>query len=247
VSWSELAWLKALVLPPGALLLLALGGLAHGSRRGRQLAATAVVLLSLLSLPIVARELMATLEVDARGASGAGAIVVLAADYRSPAPEYGEATVGTMTLIRLRHAARVQRATGLPLLVAGGWTPPEIQPGLAQAMRQVLEREFAVPVRWLEERSRNTFENAREAARILAGEGISRVVVVTHAWHMRRALVAFAAAGLEVSPEPTGAASRETWLWTDLLPHATALAASAFAIHELVGIVWYRVVALLAR
>ena len=54
-------------------------------------------------------------------------------------------------------------------------------------MKQVLEREFQVPVTWVEETSRNTLENARGSFQVLGAAGIRRVYLVTHAWHMPRA------------------------------------------------------------
>jgi uncharacterized SAM-binding protein YcdF (DUF218 family) len=110
-------------------------------------------------------------------------------------------------------------------------------------MRIALERDFAVPVRWLEGRSRNTLENAIESARMLRGEGIATVMLVTHATHMPRAVRAFAAAGLRTVPAPAGGIGRIGGLSaTDLLPGAASLQRSTAALHELAGLAWYEIV-----
>lgn len=253
MTWTDLAWLKSLVLPPGGLLILALLGLARRSSRGWRLAVVAIGLLVVLSMPITARILMMGVEGDwseQGGQDGAAnghapaAIIVLAGDYRSFAPEYGEATVGAMTLTRLRHGAYLHRRTGLPVALSGGGTPPEFAPGLAEAMRISMERDFAIPVRWVERESRNTFENAREMQRILAAEGVRSAYLVTHAFHMRRSVQAFRAAGFSVVAAPTGGIRRSMDLRVgDFLPEATALLLSAYAVHEVVGIGWYAAVA----
>lgn len=256
MSWTDLAALKPLLLPPGVLFALALVGWLRGGRAGRRLAAGAAILLAVLSLPITAKLLM--LWVEGEGAqsdmrSGAAAesppqaIIVLAGDYRSFAPEYGEATVGPLTLMRLRHGAYLHRKTGLPIAVSGGGTPPEHRPSLGPAMRIVLERDFAIPVRWVEDGSRNTFENARDVSRLLSADGIGSAFLVTHAFHMRRATFAFAAVGFPVRPAPVGGLSRASEIGVaDFLPTAAALALSTFAAHEAAGLAWYRVVAAVA-
>jgi uncharacterized SAM-binding protein YcdF (DUF218 family) len=92
----------------------------------------------------------------------------------------------------------------------------------------------------LEERSRNTHENAVESAAIIGGRGWSRVLLLTSAWHAPRALGCFRAAGL--SPDlltvdhRSGSASGILWL-----PRASALSASTDALREMFGGVVYRV------
>ncbi|RKZ35880.1 MAG: YdcF family protein, partial [Gammaproteobacteria bacterium] len=88
------------------------------------------------------------------------AIVVLGGGRYSDAPEYGGDTVARGTLERLRYGARLHRQTGLPLLVTGGRVYGETT-AEATLMKSVLTDEFGVGVKWAENESRNTFENAR--------------------------------------------------------------------------------------
>jgi uncharacterized SAM-binding protein YcdF (DUF218 family) len=107
-------------------------------------------------------------------------------------------------------------------------------------MKQVLEQEFGIPVRWAEGSSNNTLENARLSQQVLQQAGISRIYLVTHAWHMPRAVRSFQSAGLEVIPTPTAYTTRYR---TDLLafvPNAEALGDSRIFMHELVGMFWYQ-------
>ena len=162
-------WLKAvaktLVLPPTGLLLLALAGLSmrrRFPRTGSFAAWTGVLVLLLLSIPTVAGLLVRSLDTspvfDPAQASSAQAIVVLGGGTRRNAPEYGGDTLGELTLERVRYGAAVARMTGLPILVSGG----SVLGGETEAklMREALEREFGIPVRWVEQRSRTTHENA---------------------------------------------------------------------------------------
>ena len=246
MDWTDIAWIKQVVLPPGAFLIVALAALSWRGRVARACAAAAVLGLAVAAMPVTDR--IATLSLErAIPAPDPGwipeAIVVLSGDYRGFAPEYGEATIGPATLTRLRHAAVLHRQTGLPILVSGGGTPPEQRPDMGAAMRLTLERDFAVPVRWVEGRSRNTLENAIESARVLRAEGVGTVLLVTHAAHMPRAARAFAAAGLRAIPAPTGGIGAIGGLApTDFLPTAAALQRSVAAIHELAGLAWYEIV-----
>lgn len=124
------------------------------------------------------------------------AIVVLGGGLRPRAPEYGEADLLRNGLARLRYGAWLARQTGLPLGFCGGvprnvpvGTPPE-----AAIAERILRQEYGLPLRWREERSRDTRENARFMAPLLQRDGVKRVLLVTHAWHMPRAMRAFRAA-----------------------------------------------------
>ncbi|MGD9298315.1 MAG: ElyC/SanA/YdcF family protein, partial [Thiohalocapsa sp.] len=75
------------------------------------------------------------------------------------------------------------------------------------------------------------------------------LLLVTDAWHMPRALAAFERAGVDAVPAPTyfvsgarrlqRAAGAENHGWREWLPQAAALYASYYAIHELLGAVYY--------
>ncbi len=241
--------LKTLAFPPGInLLLLAAGLVVHGRRRRTavMLAGTGFLSLWLLAVPAIATALAGLVEAAAapvadRASGAPQAIVVLGGGRRADAPEFGGDTVSSATLERLRYGAILARRTGLPVLVTGGRVFGR-GPAEADLMAGVLDEEFGVPVRWRETASRNTAGNALESARLLEAEGVRRILLVTHALHMPRAVRAFAAAGLEPLAAPTGGVGTGTRAATvlDWLPDAGALALSRDALHEVVGMLWYR-------
>ncbi len=122
-------------------------------------------------------------------------------------PEYGADTVSAHTLERLRWAARLQRNLQLPLPVSGG-NPLGSTTTAAAQMRAVLAEDFNVPVRWMEAQSVNTYESAFKVFDMLRPESVARVVLVTHAAHMRRATLVFEYAGFQITPAPTGFTTR---------------------------------------
>ncbi len=247
---------KYWILPPGGILvILGLAFLLVRGTLGRLLLFTGWSLLLIMSLPALSTPLIALLEqapavtpgrVDDTGAQ---AIVVLGAGAYSDAPEYGVDTVDGLSLQRIRYAAWLHRRTGLPIYVTGGGEtdPP------APLMAAVLETELGVPVARVEDQSRTTWENASLTAPLLRADGIDHVLLVTHAWHIPRATQAFQREGIQSTPAPTYFVHREPdgnggpggrgfprgWL-----PQASAFHYSAFAVHELLGQLYYRLRAL---
>jgi uncharacterized SAM-binding protein YcdF (DUF218 family) len=246
MSWFFTNLISAFLLPPLNLLLIAAIGLWLWHKRpyvARVLLTTSFALLWLLSTPYFAEALLHGLEgkpyVNDTGKPLADAIVVLGGGTYFHAPEYGADTVSHATLERLRFAAKLQRETGKPVLVTGG-KPLGNDLSEAEQMKQVLEQEFGIKVQWAEGASDNTLENARLSRRLLDQAGISRIYLVTHAWHMPRAVRSFQAAGLQVIPAPTAYTTRYR---TDLLafvPSARALRDSSIFMHELIGMIWYQ-------
>lgn len=245
--------LRSLLLPPGIfVVLLGLGLLLLPVARKLTvwLLLAALVLLYGLSTAPLAGQLVAWVETTPALSmpvqkQAAGAIVVLGAGRYNNAPEYGGAdSVGHLALMRLRYAERLREQTGLPILASGGRPDSELY-AEAELMDQALKSDFDGLARWTESKSRNTFENAICSKFILDGQDIHRVLLVTHAAHMPRALYAFEKAGLEAIAAPTGylkdtfrnAGVLERWL-----PSLIALQLSRTALHEWLGLLYYRMV-----
>jgi uncharacterized SAM-binding protein YcdF (DUF218 family) len=235
----------ALLLPPTSLLLLALLGvlLATRKRRAPGLVLCAASLLALLALatPAVAYRIARALEPPAlpnsRAAADVQAIVILAGGISRAAPDWGGETLTVTSLQRVRYGARLARELRLPVLVSGG-NPTGGSPEGA-VMKEVLQDEFNVPVRWLDDRSNTTAENAVNSARLLQAAGVQRIALVTSAMHMPRALLVFRATGLQVVPAPTGYFGQAGFHTGQLIPSGEALRVSFLALREWLGLGWY--------
>jgi uncharacterized SAM-binding protein YcdF (DUF218 family) len=235
--------LHTLLLPPAGPLLLAAGGawlIARGGvdarlrRTGWALLATALASLWLLATPLVAEVLGRAAQrcrpLDLSRPVQAQAVIILGgATERLDAPEYGgEPAVALQLLERVSYGAFVARRTGLPVAVSG-------DPDEALAMRTSLARDFGVTTRWVENRSRDTFENAQFCAALLRPLGITRIVLVTSADHERRAVSEFSGAGFTVLPAPAGGHGRFEIRPGSFVPNVFALAVSTTALYELIG------------
>jgi uncharacterized SAM-binding protein YcdF (DUF218 family) len=238
--------LEALGLPPTCfIVLIVVGLLLRGGwhRTGRRLTWVSVIALILFGMPVVSNNLMLALETDLPTTPPADhppqAIVVLSAEVIRAHQERLGYRPGLLTLDRLRTAAALQRRTGLPILVSGG-TGKTGTPAFATVMAESLKDDFQTPARWLETKSTDTWENARFSADILRAEGITSVYVVTHSWHMRRAVVAFRDAGMTVTAAPTSPDDALEPNLGDFLPRASGWQAGYYAMHEWIGYAWYR-------
>lgn len=245
-------FIKQWLLPPGLLFLLLLAAWWLRKRRPRLALACFVLGLGglwLMSLPWVVEHAARQLETEqALGleqwsglAARADAIVVLGAGRERGDPAWGGQDQPTGTALeRMRYAAQLAKASGLPVLISGGLhygTPPSE----AQLMADRLRDDFGVLVKWKEEGSRTTWENAQMSAQVLQPLGIRRVVVVTQAWHMQRSRWSFERAGFEVVPAPVGFLGQDhARPFAGLLPDSRAVWQSGQLLNEAVGLVGYR-------
>ncbi|MEQ1668433.1 MAG: YdcF family protein [Sulfuriferula sp.] len=245
MTWFATIFLSALLLPPVSLILLGSLGLTLINRRPRiaeYLIMLMLILLTGLSMPIVANRLLAQFEhysaLDLAHLPPADAIVILGSGTYFDAPEYGGDTVSRYALERLRYGARLARASHLPVVVSGG-NPAGGTPE-AYLMRDTLQQDFNVPTAWTEPTSNTTWDNARNS-RALLPANIKRIYLVTHAWHLPRAIYAFERAGFNVIPAATAYSLPQHISPLDFIPQPRGLTHSYFAIHEAIGLIWYQI------
>jgi uncharacterized SAM-binding protein YcdF (DUF218 family) len=162
-----------------------------------------------------------------------GGVVDLGAMRRSGQLELNDAAdrVSQAAILLRTGKARVALLSGGIVFPRAGDPPPEAEVLAAWFRDQGIEPDRLV----LEDRSRNTHENATESAAIIAAHGWKRVLLVTSAWHAPRALGCFRAAGLSpdllaVDHHAGGPSGPLAWL-----PRAAALSASTDALRELFG------------
>lgn len=253
LGWKPL--LGTLVLPPGPLLLLVLwGAWLIGRRRA---GGWPLVLLSLGCLWAMCTSLVGdgltqwltrppqaldSTQIARLNRAPHTAIVVLGAGQRRFAREYGSADLKPMTMDRLRYGVWLARQTNLPLAYSGGLGHSSLPgPTEAEIAKRVLERDFGTRLRWAENKSRDTNENAIFTVALLRDEGIEQIVLVTHGFHQRRALAGFqraidkAGMRIAVVPAPMGLNASGPIGFGDFLPTAEGFVATRLALHEWLG------------
>lgn len=247
--------MKEILLPPLGLLLLGLLGTAFARLKRRWSWLDAALVFFALgyvsSLPFIVHSGLRALELSpplpiaevaamSRKAEPPRAIVILSAGLQSRQNPIQQGGVDELSLERLQMGARLARATDLPIMTSGGCEAGPGQPALADHMAEALAQDFRVEARWRERRSCNTYENARFSAALLRELGIERIVLVTHAWHLRRAVWSFRQMDIDVIPVGTGYTGPYRFSLTDLLPSAQSFRTAYYVFHEWIGLVWYR-------
>ncbi|HEB55176.1 MAG TPA: YdcF family protein [Gammaproteobacteria bacterium] len=242
--------IQALLMPPALMIIIILAGLIllrWSQRYGKILIISGIFLLLVASLPVISNSLVSTMEnIPALNKeqiknSGAKAIIILGGGSYLGAPEYGGDTVSTASLERIRYGAYIHKQNDLPILVTGGRVLDYIKTPEATLMARVLKNDFHTPVKWREDQARNTWENAQYSYRMLAREKIKKIILVTHALHMPRALMSFEAAGFEVIPAPLSfhQSGNDIHIF-DILPQAASMEVTYNMLHEFIGTLWYR-------
>jgi len=252
-SWKPLV--EALLMPPVPFLLMILVGARLIFRRrlvswslvllgtlGTWFMCTTVVAHALTSVLLLPPRALSASEVGELKKAQKTAIVVLGGGRRLISPEYGVSNLKPMSIERLRYGLWLSRETGLPAMYSGGvgWGA-EPGPSEAEIAVRIAEREFGRPLRWTEGQSRDTNENAVRTLQLLKDEHIERILVVTHAFHMRRSMAAFARASqrldikMEFQAAPMGGSGTFRASAADWLPTADGFEGTRLALHEWVG------------
>lgn len=146
---------------------------------------------------------------------------------------------------RVHSAARLQRATGLPILVSGMGTGDSGFRAESEKMADILRRQYGIEPRWVEASSIDTEENAIFSWCIVADEGIRRIALVTDPSHMLRARMLFQSVGFQVVPAPAAMPPQPPLAWRDLVPGRQGRRMVEHALKEWVGaaamrLEWFR-------
>ncbi len=226
-------------------LIAALCALRGNARRSAALAAAALAVLWVASTPFAARLMADMLERPfppvAPGDLPAGDAIVLLGGAVTPLDASGGLVNVGAAFDRVLFARALYAAGRAPVIVVTGGSltggPPEAQ-AIAKLLQELgIHTEALI----LETGSRTTRENALGAAEILSQRGARRVLLVTSAMHMARALGAFRYAGIEAIPAPTDhQVALEGRGLLDWLPSPDALVTFTAALKEQVGLLVYR-------
>jgi uncharacterized SAM-binding protein YcdF (DUF218 family) len=191
---------------------------------------------------------LATLhEMQGKG-EGPGAIVILGGGLKYDEREKPyPLNLNQRTAVRLQYGAHLAKNSMLPVLVSGG-IGASFNVSEAAVMARTLAEDYGVQAKWQEDISLTTAENAVFSAAILKRQGIKKIVLVTHAYHMRRSFLAFQAQGLEVVMAPCGFMSGNgvdrSLAWLPTLGGIEAVFATS---HEIAGLMYYRLRGYISR
>jgi uncharacterized SAM-binding protein YcdF (DUF218 family) len=236
----------SLILPPASLIILMAAGFLVGLKRvlGKLLVAVGFFLLYLLSISPVSDALLKPIETAfppwKDGPVKADAIVVLGGGVRDltwlaqPCESSGSSEE------RVVRGITIYRKHRLPLVFMGGNGDPSGTTVCADADAMARTAvELGVPARDVkaENRSRNTLESAKALKSVIKGNGI---ILVTSAFHLKRATAMFTKQGFRVLPAPAGyRGEHKKTTFFSFIPNAESLGDSSTAVYEYAALLWY--------
>jgi uncharacterized SAM-binding protein YcdF (DUF218 family) len=258
-------FIAQLLMPPGIWLLLIL--LTLFLLKKRELLQKALIVVSVLMIWITSTNYFAVQltqawgsitawaeplnikEIDAKQHSEQHpqqAIVILGSGRRGGAieyPQYQNQDIGVGAMERLRYGVTLAKATHLPMLITGGAPDALSRNELTEAdlSQKILQNEFQTQARWIENRSTTTEENAAFSAKLLKQDGVTRIYLVTHFWHMPRAKAVFEKHSLKVTVAPMGFYQRNQFHPLDFYPSSAGIERTRSIWSEALGQIWYRI------
>ena len=241
----------AILMPPGLFVVLAaisLWAIVAGKKKLTIMFSSSIVVLgTLLSLTPVSDAIIRPLENEYRpfkivaDISGFPIVVLGGGFLRNGPGADGYGSLRPESLTRALYGAQLAAGGKGVLCFTGGTLRSDRRGGTeADAASRLWQSLGIDPSRIrLERRSLDTKGNALFVKQLL---GNGPVILVTSAWHMPRAMLAFRKAGIQAIAAPCSyRADSGGYDFTDWLPNANALQTSAWAIHEYVGLAWYSV------
>ena len=236
-------------LPPGIFIFLLLLSvlLVKNLQLLKRLVLLQILLIYVLSIPVITHFLFARLEtipaltLAQLKDNQADVIIVLAGGIKPHKKEYHGPDIGHFTQLRIRYAAWLQKQTHLPVLVTGGIETEGITE--AELMRQVLQNEYALSdTIWVEKNSQNTYENSLYSSKIMTEQQWQNYYLVTSAFHMPRATMAFSEHNKNIIPAPMGFYHNSMdYEPGDFLPNSKSMWHNYLALHEIIGLYWYKI------
>lgn len=171
-------------------------------------------------------------------------IILLGGGVYDKVPDLSGVGAPTEEMIgRLVTAVRLQKRLNVPVIVSGGAVFKGRKAEAPIAKRFIVD--LGVPANRviIEDKSRDTIENAKYTVEICKKFGYKKPLLVTSASHMRRAVMSFEKVNMDVIPFPS---NFKTWkdkkyIWRDYLPYAYDLKMTYSAMHEYLGSLVYKI------
>ncbi len=142
---------------------------------------------------------------------------------------------------RIVTAVRLQKKINVPVIVSGGAVFKGRKPEALIVKRFLID--LGVPDKKviIEDKSRDTIENAKYTAEMCKRYGFKRPILVTSAYHMKRSVMSFKKVNMDVISFPS---NFKTWKikkyrWESYLPNS--LGGSYTAMHEYLGLLFYKI------
>jgi uncharacterized SAM-binding protein YcdF (DUF218 family) len=234
--------ITSMVLPPGIFILcfaVFSGYLRFRKERIWKLSLAVSIIFYLLSIPLTGSRLISFVEYpndDMNSFKHADVIVVAGGGVTEGVKDLSGVSIpANESALRVLDAVRLHRIYHKPIIITGGSAAGSEAEAFVDA-RFLKDCGVSNKDIILEDQARDTEENARYVKQICDAKKFRSVLLVTSAFHAKRAKSFFEREGLKVFVYPSGSMNgKKSLAWIDFLPSPGALRVSALAIREIVG------------
>jgi uncharacterized SAM-binding protein YcdF (DUF218 family) len=170
-------------------------------------------------------------------------IILLGGGSLPKAPDFSGLGIPTDTMLgRIVTAVRLQQKLNVPIIVSGGKVYQNESSEASIAKRLLIDLGVKEDEIILDEKSRDTYENAKYTKEICLRNDYKHPILVTSASHLKRSLLSFESVGIDLVPYPASFKSKRdpTYRLHEFLPRSGSLAQSSSALHEYLGILFYK-------
>lgn len=231
----------SLILPPGIFFVLFLLLAIYCWKYTKKYVAIIILILTmslyLLSTSWMSQKLVSNLENEYNPPvfPTGDAIIMLGGGATLDTPDVsGTGELRSIPANRLLTAVRLQKLLNVPILVSGGQVYEDSGKEAVIAKRVLLDLGVPESKILVEDKSLNTKQNARFSAQILRDHELYEPILVTSAFHMKRAVFNFEQEGVTVTAYPADYIENkeQVFHYNKLAPSAGALADTEMALQE---------------
>jgi len=240
---------KSLIIPPGAIfLLLLILNVWHVIKKIKNIGIYNIFiacLIGLISIPPVSHSMLRFLESDYKFIKNpqADVIIVLGERFLTGVSDFsGVGAPSPLMMTRLFTAARLQKRLNVPIIVSYGITANNKLLESIIAERYLVEFGVSYEDIIIEDKSRDTFENAKNSKALCLDMGFKKPIIVTSAYHLKRSTLSFNKVGMSVTPFPSNFLSpiKKDYGWYSIFPSYESFKNSSIAIKEYLGLIYYQ-------
>ena len=143
---------------------------------------------------------------------------------------------------RIVTAVRLQKRLDIPIIISFGSVYKGRDAGAPTVKRFLLDLGVEEDRVILEDKSRDTFENAKYSIAICEKRGFRSPILLTSAYHLKRSYWIFEHLGLKVAPFPAYFKTHDhpTFHWYSFLPSRGSMSSISTALHEYIGLLYYK-------
>ena len=233
------------ILPPGCFIVILAVCIFIYYKKSKKipgLITAVLILLYVLSIPVVSNNLIHSLEYKyiPHDVSDGDVIVVLGGGATLNSPDVsGDGNLMGCAANRLITAVRLHNKTNLPIIFSGGKVFKYSGTEADVAKRQLIDLRVNRNDIITEDKSLNTTQNAEFTYEIMKKHKYKRPILITSAFHMRRAVINFDNAGAKnLIPYPCDYITNKSVSisFNSFMPSAQAFYNAYTALHEYLGI-----------